>query len=121
VDDDFPPASDVELERWSRELRNTGHVSLNPSVTAPPLAPQPEPYRPDMLPRGPISEPPPTPRPDRFADLRRERSAENPPPTFQRPATPPDNAPRPNPLLRREGSLRESLLKKPLSSLYDKD
>ncbi len=121
VDDDFPPASDVELERWSRELRTTGHVSLNPSVTAPPLAPQPEPYRPDMLPRGPISEPPPAPRPDRFADLRRERSAENPPPTFQRPAPPPDNAPRPNPLLRREGSLRESLLKKPLSSLYDKD
>ncbi len=121
VDDDFPPASDVELERWSRELRTTGHVSLNPSVTAPPLAPQPEPYRPDMLPRGPISDPPPAPRPDRFADLRRERSAENPPPTFQRPAPPPDNAPRPNPLLRREGSLRESLLKKPLSSLYDKD
>ena len=127
VDDDFPPASDSELERWNQELRTTGHVSLNPPARpqqtlaqTPAQPPQPEPYRPDMLPRAPISEPPPAPRPDRFADLRRERPVDNPPPTFQRPASP-DVTPRPNPLLRREGSLRESLLKKPLSSLYDKE
>jgi uncharacterized protein len=59
------------------------------------------------------------PRPDRFADLRRERGGEPSQPIFQRP--PASENPRPNPLLRREGSLRESLLKKPLSSLYDKD
>ena len=134
MDDDFPPANDAEMERWSQELRTTGHVSLSSAAT-PPLAQtqpsyaqpaparpiQPEPYRPDMLPRTSAPEPAAAPRPDRFADLRRERSTDNPPPTFQRPAPPADNAPRPNPLLRREGSLRESLLKKPLSSLYDKD
>lgn len=128
TDDDFPPASDAELERWSREIRATGHVNVNPSNPTPPLAPslntQPEPYRPDMLPRGPSPEPMSPPRPDRFgdrfSDLRRERPAEPPQPAYQR-ASQPEAAPRPNPLLRREGSLRESLLKKPLSSLYDKE
>jgi len=125
TDDDFPPAGDAELERWNREIRSTGHVTINPVQ---PIAsnPQPEPYRPDMLPRAGAPEQPAAPRPDRFAELRRERPAEPPPsyqpapPTFQRPP-PPEGAPRPGPLLRREGSLRESLLKKPLSSLYDKD
>lgn len=124
ADDDFPPAGDAELDRWNREIRSTGHVTINPT---PPMAtnPQLEPYRPEMLPRAAAPEQPLAPRPDRFAELRRDRPPEPPPyqpapPTFQRPPAP-EGAPRPNPLLRREGSLRESLLKKPLSSLYDKD
>lgn len=116
VDADFPPADEAEMERWAQEIRANGHVVVN---RTPPLDdPQPEPYRPDMLPRSSLSEPP-MPRPDRFADLRRERGGEPPQPIFQRPLA--LENPRPNPLLRREGSLRESLLKKPLSSLYDKD
>lgn len=119
VDDEFPPASDAELERWNQEIRANGHVVIN----RPPAIgdPQPEPYHPDMLPRPPVSEPPAPLRPDRFADLRRERSTDVSQPVFQRPPAQQEGAPRPNPLLRREGSLRESLLKKPLSSLYDKD
>ncbi|MEQ1405846.1 DUF87 domain-containing protein [Neorhizobium sp. Rsf11] len=119
VDDEFPPASDAELERWNQEIRANGHVVIN----RPPAIgdPQPEPYHPDMLPRPPVSEPPAPLRPDRFADLRRERSTDGSQPVFQRPPAQQEGAPRPNPLLRREGSLRESLLKKPLSSLYDKD
>lgn len=118
MNDEFRPASDEELERWHREIRANGHVVINrpPAIDDP----QPEPYHPDMLPRPPASEPPAPHRPDRFADLRRERSAETQQPVFQRPPQQ-DGAPRPNPLLRREGSLRENLLKKPLSSLYDKD
>ncbi|MCC2610346.1 ATP-binding protein [Neorhizobium petrolearium] len=119
VDDEFPPATDAELERWNQEIRANGHVVIN----RPPAIgdPQPEPYHPDMLPRPPVSEPPAPLRPDRFADLRRERSTDGSQPVFQRPPAQQEGAPRPNPLLRREGSLRESLLKKPLSSLYDKD
>ena len=116
TDTDFPPADEAELERWAQEIRTNGHVVIN--RTTPLDDPQPEPYRPDMLPRPTLSEPP-MPRPDRFADLRRERGGEPSQPIFQRP--PASENPRPNPLLRREGSLRESLLKKPLSSLYDKD
>lgn len=115
-DDDFPEASEAELERWSNEIRSTGHVSVS---TPPPLAPEPrhaEPYRPDMLPRTPQAEPP-TER--RYSDLiRREPPPETPPAPRAQAYEP---TPRPNSLLRREGSLRESLLKKPLSSLYDKD
>ncbi|AXV17308.1 ATPase [Neorhizobium sp. SOG26] len=116
--DDYGQEKDAELERWERELRANGHVTANPAAPAPPRQSQPEPYRPDMLPRT-SAEPAPAPRPDRYADLRRERMPD-PQPVFQRPAQP-EIAPRPNPLLRREGSLRESLLRKPLSSLYDKD
>jgi DNA helicase HerA-like ATPase len=115
--DDCAEGSDAELERWERELRATGHVAAKPAAAARPA--QAEPYRPDMLPRAAAAEPNPAPRSDRFAELRRERMAE-PQPIFERPAQP-ELMPRPNPLLRREGSLRESLLKKPLSSLYDKD
>ncbi|MCK8782404.1 DUF87 domain-containing protein [Rhizobium sp. NTR19] len=116
--DDYGQEKDAELERWERELRANGHVTANPAAPVPPRQSQPEPYRPDMLPRT-SAEPAPAPRPDRHADLRRERMPD-PQPVFQRPAQP-EIAPRPNPLLRREGSLRESLLRKPLSSLYDKD
>jgi DNA helicase HerA-like ATPase len=112
--DDFPTASDAELDRWNREIRSDG---LAPPISAqrPAESIQPEPYRPDMLPGQPVREPL-VPRPDRFADLRRDRPAEPAPPSRLS-----ENTARPNPFLRREGSLRETLLKKPLSSLYDKD
>jgi DNA helicase HerA-like ATPase len=107
----FPPASAAEVERWSNETR-AGITSMTGLTHQ---QPQAEPYRPDMLPGARLNEPSP-PRPDRFAEFRRERAAEPVPPSGT-----PDSAARPNPFLRREGSLRESLLKKPLSSLYDKD
>lgn len=66
-----------------------------------------EPYRPDMLPRTPLEEPP-RPRP------------EMPTPAFAAEAPSATFGSQP---LRREGasSLRESILKKPLSSLYKRD
>jgi len=102
-----------------------------PIPITPPLAPI-EPYRRDMLPSAPVSrEPPAPPRSSResfgvAADtsidsrleaLRREmRGEQNPAP---RPADP---QAQPTSIRREPGvSLRESILKKPLSSLYDKD
>ncbi len=105
-----------------------------------------EPYRPDMLPRTPAQAPPlvgptatgsrsdqrpiPATSPsagaagsslaNRFADLRRDRNASPGEPPRQSPPSPHDDT-RPSPYVRREGSLRDTLLKKPLSSLYDKD
>jgi DNA helicase HerA-like ATPase len=91
-------------------------------ISAPPLAPA-EPYRPDMLPRShaprePASAAaPPTSIDSRLEALRREMRREEAAP--QRSALSQDTAAAP----RREPgmSLRESILKKPLSSLYDKD
>jgi hypothetical protein len=106
---DFPAASPAEVERWSRETR----AAATASSSSP--QPEPEPYRPDMLPGLRAADALP-PRPDRFAEFRRERPVE--------PAAHPaasDSVARPSPLLRRDGSIRESLLRKPLSSLYDKD
>jgi uncharacterized protein len=112
---DFPPASDEEFERWDREIHGDSRPTADPSGS--PEAPRIEPYRPDMLPRGDTSaKQPSTPWPDRFAELRRQRFPE---PAAQ-PPSPGGDGPR-APLPRREGSLRESLLKRPLSSLYDKD
>jgi len=73
------------------------------SAETPPI----EPYRPDMLPRTPLEEPP-RPRPEMPTPA---FAAETPSATF-------GSQP-----LRREGasSLRESILKKPLSSLYKRD
>lgn len=113
-DADDDGASDVELARWNSEM-HTDDV--------PPLAPhQPgqqqsveglEPYRPDMLPRAPRDAEPA--RQPRFTEFRRDATPEygtsnrneTSRPAFGRPEG--------------TGSLRESLLKKPLSSLYDKD
>ncbi|MGB3878930.1 MAG: ATPase, partial [Shinella zoogloeoides] len=74
----------------------------------------PEPYRPDMLPgAGSVYEPSPQ---ERFDAIRRElaepqRPAADPYRQPQRPAFGEQQEPR------REGSIREQLLKKPLSSL----
>lgn len=122
-------AAEPEVESWERELK--AHVERR--YSSPPPAPPPhpgterftpvearlEPYRPDMLP-GARSE---QPAPNESRILRREPSPE-PPPTY--PPQPrsygnEDVQAVRNTLLRREGSLRESLLRKPLSSLYDKD
>lgn len=101
---DFPPASEAELDRWKREIGPSGATEAKQNPSA-------EPYRPDMLPRPARVEP--TPPLDSRA-VWRDR-----PPT---PASPsPEPLARPNPFLKREGSFRESLLKKPLTSLYDKD
>jgi hypothetical protein len=80
---------------------------------APAAAPHLEPYRPDMLPGATGHDLSPQ---DRLAAMRRERSVE--------PALPSrlsEASTRPNPLLRREGSLRESLLRKPLGTFNDRD
>ncbi|WP_119256053.1 ATP-binding protein [Shinella zoogloeoides] len=80
----------------------------------PAAAPPPEPYRPDMLPgAGSVYEPSPQ---ERFDAIRRElaepqRPAADPYRQPQRPAFGEQQEPR------REGSIREQLLKKPLSSL----
>ncbi len=84
-------------------------------LDAPPI----EPYRPDMLPRTPAADEPPrysrrfddTPEPVRDPYAARSYSP------------PPQDRPEPAPPIRREAgsSLRESILKKPLSSLYRKD
>ena len=82
-------------------------------------APSIEPYRPDMLPRAATpqtAQPPQTSIDSRLADLRREFRSDD---TAARPVPPRE----PLPSLKREPglSLRDSILKKPLSSLYDKD
>ena len=86
-----------------------------PRLDTPPI----EPYRPDMLPRTALSE-----EPARYA-----RRFEDPSETVREPYAarpqpqPPLDRSEPAPSIRREpgSSLRESILKKPLSSLYRKD
>ncbi|TDK36807.1 DUF87 domain-containing protein [Rhizobium deserti] len=112
VPDEFPPAGAAEIERWNGETRAAAPSLAKPAYQAAPQS-QPEPYHPDMLPGARPADPP---QPDRFAEFRRDRPG-SPAPSL---ATS-ELAARPNPFLRREGSLRESLLKKPLSSIYDKD
>ncbi|TCU10489.1 ATP-binding protein [Rhizobium sullae] len=90
-------------------------------VSAPPLAPT-DSYRPDMLPRSdaprePRTVPPQTSLDSRLEALRREMRLEETVP--QKPAFSQDSTATP----RREPgmSLRDSILKKPLSSLHNKD
>ncbi|MBB4228988.1 ATP-binding protein [Rhizobium mongolense] len=91
------------------------------SVSAPPLAPT-DSYRPDMLPRShaprePQTAPPQTSLDSRLEALRREMRREE--TTSQRPVFSQDPAASPH---REPGmSLRESILKKPLRSLHNKD
>ncbi|TCR83550.1 ATP-binding protein [Rhizobium sp. BK376] len=96
-------------------------------TSAPPLprpsAPAVEPYRPEMLPRGSDATTgfaaPQTSIDSRLAELRREIRNDEVAPDRFRPAAARDGEPPP----RREPglSLRDSILKKPLSSLYNKD
>jgi DNA helicase HerA-like ATPase len=107
---DFSPATDAELARWRTEMNDARPTAAPPY---PPAADENlKPYRPDMLP-GTAGAP--EPRRDPFANTLRER------PDPQASSQVPPPAGRPNPFLKREGSFRDSLLKKPLSSLYDKD
>ncbi|MCL6708199.1 DUF87 domain-containing protein [Pseudomonas sp. R2.Fl] len=89
-----------------------------PSAATPSAAPL-ESYRPEMLPRNSVPDAPPIdPRRDAFADIRRELM---PPPVQRQYDSEPEQ---PAPSIRREpgtSSLRESILKKPLSSLYKRD
>ncbi|KAA0700290.1 DUF87 domain-containing protein [Neorhizobium sp. P12A] len=88
-----------------------------------PSAPAVEPYRPEMLPRGSDATTgfaaPQTSIDSRLAELRREIRNDEAAPDRFRPAPARDGEPAP----RREPglSLRDSILKKPLSSLYNKD
>ncbi len=112
---EYPPATTAEVDRWRREMQAPDRPAVAPATrhpTTPPL----EPYRAEMLPGGTFGRDRSPSQPDRPASLRSERPLE-PAPT----ARPGEYAARPNPLLRREGSLRDSLLKKPLTSLYEKD
>ncbi|WP_454849843.1 ATP-binding protein [Rhizobium binxianense] len=92
-----------------------GHSGEQP-LAAPPL----EPYRPNLLPQGRAPGPDASPIPQpasmdtRLEALRREMRREAPPPA--------PSADQPSPLRREPGtSLRDSILRKPLSSLYDRD
>jgi uncharacterized protein len=105
--DDYPPASDAELEKWRREIRADEDPADKAST---------RPYHPDMLPR---QASPPEARGESRHIWRDRPPAPAAVATAQ--ALPVDAQNRPNPFLKREGSFRESLLKKPLSSLYDKD
>nr|WP_306833220.1 ATP-binding protein [Neorhizobium huautlense] len=114
IDDADDGASDVELARWNSEMRTDD---------VPPLAPHQsghqhsaeglEPYRPDMLPRAPRDAEPA--RQPRFTEFRRDAAPDYGTSNRNEPARPAFGRPEGT------GSFRESLLKKPLSSLYDKD
>ncbi|GAJ90914.1 DUF87 domain-containing protein [Agrobacterium rhizogenes] len=85
-------------------------------IAAPPI----EPYRPDMLPRAPVPAVDTTPRTSidsRLAELRRDYRGEDNTGNQPSPARDAAAPPRREPGL----SLRDSILKKPLSSLYNKD
>jgi Predicted ATPase len=94
------------------------HQIAQATSTASPSSTPLESYRPEMLPRNSIPDTPPIdPRHDAFADIRRELM----PPPIRRSY---DDEREPVPPIRREpgtSSLRESILKKPLSSLYKRD
>lgn len=88
------------------------------SSAAPPASAPLESYRRELLPQTPRLDPATSPAIDpRLDALRREMRRDE--PVFPRPAPPTDQPA----VSRREPgtSLRESILKKPLSSLYNKD
>lgn len=115
IDDaDDDGASDAELARWNNEMRTEDIPPLAPGQIAQPQSTEGlEPYRPDMLPR--LSRDAEPTRPTRFTEVRRDAASDfaglgrsdGTRPAFGRSEG--------------SGSLRDSLLKKPLSSLYDKD
>ncbi|MFD1743899.1 ATP-binding protein [Rhizobium helianthi] len=116
------PASEPEIANWERELRASDRRTYQPPASEQKL----EPYRPDMLPGArPSAAPMDNAAFTNDARIyRREPLPEQTPPAATRAPYGNDEdvqAVR-NTLLRREGSsARDSLLKRPLSSLYDKD
>ncbi|MBX5143853.1 ATP-binding protein [Rhizobium lentis] len=106
-------ASLDEAETAGEDLDATPYASPAPTVSTPL-----ESYRRELLPQAPRLDPAESaPIDPRLDALRRELRREE--PVFPRPAPPTDQPP----VTRREPgtSLRESILKKPLSSLYNKD
>ncbi len=105
-------AAEMELDRWARSLAPS-HQTPRPPIDLPT---QPEPYRPDMLPgasRQSVQRTPDASAYPRGPDRDDERQ-----PVHARSFG--GNAGlRSSQSLRREGSLRDTLIRKPLTSLYD--
>jgi hypothetical protein len=109
-----------EAQRWEAELGPAAQEAPQQGFSEP--EPDIEPYRPDMLPR---TAPPANPELERFNQIRQQLLSEKPAPeqpaprygaspsSGQAPAATPGDRPR-------EGSLRESLLKRPLGSIIRK-
>ncbi|MBY3594907.1 MULTISPECIES: ATP-binding protein [Rhizobium] len=101
------------------EAQETGEgFETNPVIPPAPASAPLESYRRELLPQAPRLDPAePAPIDPRLDALRRELRREE--PVFPRPAPPADQPP----VVRREPgtSLRESILKKPVSRLYNKD
>ncbi|MEZ2127116.1 MULTISPECIES: ATP-binding protein [unclassified Sinorhizobium] len=114
-------AASFQPEDQSEDARDVGFADVVPRPEpATASAPSMERYRPDMLPRGTNSaDTAKTSIDSRLAELRREMRQEEWPP--QRPAASTESGN--GSLFRRPGgpSLRDSILKKPLSSLYEKE
>ena len=98
--DDFPPAGEPEVERWTSELHNPAQEPPGFSENAASQPPM-EPYRPDMLPRtgaAPLRPPPAPPYPNPV--VRKEPAPQSNLRSYRPLAS--DDAPR-SPLIRREG------------------
>ncbi|WP_410767679.1 ATP-binding protein [Endobacterium cereale] len=113
-DADDDGASDAELARWKSEMRVDDMPPLAPTQADHSQSVEGlEPYRPDMLPRSQRDVEPA--RSPRFTETRRDAAPDYGSPGRNEPSRPAFG--------RQDGNspLRESILKKPLSSLYDKD
>ncbi|KEQ07979.1 ATP-binding protein [Pseudorhizobium pelagicum] len=108
----------TDLDRWAQTVNSAQERRRPPSETGA----SPEPYRPDMLPQARTPAPLPRPAP-RFDRPAASLPGEELPDRTQSSYRPfgGESGPRPPQPPRREGSLRDSLLRKPLSGLYDKD
>jgi DNA helicase HerA-like ATPase len=107
-------AGETELDRWASDVNSAHERHASPSEVK-----WKEPYHPDMLPRTQADMPARSAPFDRPPTGARELSQAPYPASYRSPVGEPSV--RPSLPLRREGSLRDSLLKRPLSSLYDKD
>ncbi|SFF87961.1 hypothetical protein SAMN05216459_102231 [Ensifer sp. OV372] len=102
-----------EEQRWETELGATAEAEPQPGLSEPQV--EIEPYRPDMLPRAPA---PVNPELERFNQIRQQLLNEpSPADQAQRRSQTADPASGERP---RQGSLRESLLKRPLGSIIRK-
>ncbi|QRY68416.1 ATP-binding protein [Ensifer sp. PDNC004] len=97
-----------EEQRWEAELGATAETKPQQGLSEPQV--EIEPYRPDMLPRAPA---PVNPELERFNQIRQQLLNEPPAADQRRPDPTPGERPR-------QGSLRESLLKRPLGSIIRK-